>query len=87
MNTSTFSHRLHLRPPLTDRWLGFVQRWLAQWLERRAQRHEADIAWAVERELQHDLGVNPEGIGVILNLVDQLHGLRRALAGKLDPKS
>jgi chaperone modulatory protein CbpM len=26
-----------------------------------------------------DIGVNDEGIPVILNLVDQLHGLRRAL--------
>jgi chaperone modulatory protein CbpM len=30
-----------------------------------------------------DLGVNDEGVGVILNLLDQLHGLRRALAGTL----
>ena len=27
-----------------------------------------------------DLGVNDEGVGVILNLLDQMHGLRRALA-------
>jgi chaperone modulatory protein CbpM len=26
-----------------------------------------------------DIGVNDEGIPVILNLVDQMHGLRRAL--------
>jgi chaperone modulatory protein CbpM len=27
-----------------------------------------------------DIGANDEGIGVILHLVDQLHGVRRALA-------
>ncbi len=32
------------------------------------------------RDLKGDFGVNDEGIDVILHLVDQLHGLRRALA-------
>jgi chaperone modulatory protein CbpM len=32
------------------------------------------------RDLKNDLGVNDEGVGVILNLLDQMHGLRRALA-------
>ena len=31
------------------------------------------------RDLKADLGVNDEGIDVVLHLVDQLHGLRRAL--------
>lgn len=31
-------------------------------------------------ELKRDLGVNDEGIDVVLHLMDQLHGLRRALA-------
>jgi chaperone modulatory protein CbpM len=31
------------------------------------------------RDLQTELGVNDEGVGVILHLVDQLHGLRRVL--------
>ena len=40
---------------------------------------DIDIARArLIRELQLDLGVNDEGIGVILKLVDQLHGMRRA---------
>ena len=29
--------------------------------------------------LQTDLGVNDEGVDIILHLLDQLHGLRRAL--------
>jgi chaperone modulatory protein CbpM len=30
-------------------------------------------------DLKHDIGVNDDGIDVILNLLDQIHGLRRAL--------
>jgi chaperone modulatory protein CbpM len=42
---------------------------------------EADLARAkLIRDLIQDLGVNEEGVGVILNLVDQMHGLRKALA-------
>ena len=41
---------------------------------------EIDIARArLIRDLQVDFGVNDEGVGVILNLVDQLYGTRRAL--------
>jgi chaperone modulatory protein CbpM len=42
---------------------------------------EVDIARAhFIQELKADIGANDEGIGVILHLVDQLHGVRRALA-------
>jgi chaperone modulatory protein CbpM len=41
---------------------------------------DADLARAqLIRDLKDDLGVNDEGVGVILNLVDQVHGLRRIL--------
>ena len=41
---------------------------------------EIDIARAqLIRDLQMDFGVNDEGVGVILNLVDQLYGMRRTL--------
>ena len=41
---------------------------------------EIDIARAqLIRDLQVDFGVNYEGVGVILNLVDQLYGMRRTL--------
>ena len=41
---------------------------------------DADIARVqLIRDLQNDLGINDEGVGVILNLVDQVHGLRRVL--------
>ena len=41
---------------------------------------EIDIARVqLIRDLQSDFGVNDEGVGVILNLVDQLYGLRSTL--------
>jgi chaperone modulatory protein CbpM len=41
---------------------------------------EIDIARArLIRDLQADFGVNDEGVGVILHLVDQLYGMRRTL--------
>jgi chaperone modulatory protein CbpM len=41
---------------------------------------DADVARAhLIQNLQADIGVNDEGIGVILHLIDQLHGLRRTL--------
>jgi len=42
---------------------------------------EADLARAkLIRHLTHDMGVNNEGVGVILNLLDQMHSLRKAMA-------
>ena len=31
------------------------------------------------RDLREDLGVNDEGISVILHLLDQMHGVRRSM--------
>ena len=40
---------------------------------------DADVARAhLIRDLKGDFGVNDEGVDVVLHLVDQLHGLRRA---------
>lgn len=35
-------------------------------------------------DLRQDMGVNNDGIDVILNLLDQIHGLRHALRQTLD---
>jgi chaperone modulatory protein CbpM len=57
----------------------------AEWLipQRTAEGEEfseADIARAhLIRDLRTDIGVNDEGVGVILHLIDQLHGLRNTL--------
>lgn len=42
---------------------------------------DMDVARArLIQELKSDLGANDEGVDVILHLMDQLHGMRRALA-------
>ena len=42
---------------------------------------EADLARArLIRDLIDDMGVNAAGVGVALNLLDQVHGLRSVLA-------
>ncbi len=64
-----------------------LELWLEQeWLlpeETAAGIQFSDIDMARARfiqELKNDIGANDEGIGVILHLVDQLHGMRRAIA-------
>jgi chaperone modulatory protein CbpM len=45
---------------------------------------EMDLARAkLIRDLKHDMRVNDEGVGVILNLLDQIHGLRKVMADLL----
>ncbi len=62
------------------------------WLEQRWLIPEAEDAGSgfTDREvararliqdLETDFGVNDEGIDIILHLIDQLHGMRRAFAG------
>jgi len=46
---------------------------------------EADIARArLIRDLIDDMGVNAQGVGVALHLLDQIHGLRAAMAEMLE---
>lgn len=46
---------------------------------------EVDLARArLIRDLIQDLGVNAEGVGVALHLIDQVHDLRRALLKSTD---
>ena len=45
---------------------------------------EADLARAkLIQDLTHDMGVNNEGVGVILNLLDHVHCLLMAMADML----
>jgi chaperone modulatory protein CbpM len=76
-----------LRARLDD---GTLEAWIAEeWLVPGGTTAEpaftdADVARAaLIRDLRHDLAVNDPGIGVILGLVDQVHGLRRTLADLL----
>jgi len=46
---------------------------------------DMDLARAeLIHDLQEKMGVNDEGLGVILHLLDQMHALRRALTAALD---
>jgi chaperone modulatory protein CbpM len=46
---------------------------------------DVDLARAqLIRDLREDLGVNDEGISVVLHLIDQMHGLRRTMRDLLD---
>jgi chaperone modulatory protein CbpM len=45
---------------------------------------DMDLARAgLIHDLKHNMGVNDEGLDVILHLIDQMHGLRKALAEAL----
>ena len=81
MNRQTFVAHLQIEVEVLEFWLD--QKWLAPadgGVE--PQFTDADIARAqLIRELKGGLGVNDPGIDVILHLLDQLHGFRRAFEG------
>jgi chaperone modulatory protein CbpM len=71
---------------------GLEVRTLEIWLEQRWLVPEetaggptfssADVARArLIEDLKSDFGINDEGVDIVLHLMDQLHGLRQALAG------
>lgn len=53
----------------------------AGWIAPAAPRYsEADLARVrLVRDLREAMGVNDEGVSVALDLVDQIHGMRRAM--------
>jgi chaperone modulatory protein CbpM len=66
--------------------VSMVQVWIEEgWLVPQRDQAgfaftELDVARArLIRDLKDEIGVNDEGIGVILDLIDQVHGLRRVL--------
>jgi chaperone modulatory protein CbpM len=67
-----------------------LEAWIAEeWIvptgaDPEASFSEADVARAeLIRDLKGDLDVNDAGVGVILDLVDQMHGLRKMLGDLL----
>ena len=54
---------------------------IQEFIIRARVEHEALEGWITQliRDLRDDLGVNDEGISVILHLLDQVHGLRRSM--------
>jgi chaperone modulatory protein CbpM len=80
MNKQEFLTCSGLQVQTLEFWL--EQRWLIP-QESSAGMTFSDIDVARARliqDLKTGFGVNDEGVDVILHLVDQLHGLRRALA-------
>jgi chaperone modulatory protein CbpM len=64
-----------------------LQLWVEEeWLIPGRSEHgftytELDLARVnLIRDLRDNMGVNGEGLGIILHLLDQMHGLRRAFA-------
>jgi chaperone modulatory protein CbpM len=79
MNKQQFLSHAGVQVQTLELWL--EQRWLIP-EETSAEMTFSDMDLArarLIRDLKTELGVNDEGIDVILHLVDQLHGLRRAL--------
>ena len=80
MNRQEFLTCSGLQVRTLEFWL--EQRWLIP-EETSAGMNFSDIDVARARliqDLKTDFGVNDEAIDVILHIIDQLHGLRRALA-------
>ena len=79
LNQREFLSSTGLQMQTLDVWL--EQRWLIpEQTSAGANFSDMDVARArLIRDLKADFGINDEGVDVILHLVDQLHGLRRAL--------
>ncbi len=79
VNKQDFLTHAGIQPQTLDIWL--EQRWLIPAQTSDGMNFsDMDVARArLIQDLTTDFGVNDEGIDVILHLVDQLHGLRRAL--------
>jgi chaperone modulatory protein CbpM len=75
-----FCLRARLRAEVLETWIEVG--WLVPRQEHQPGHFsEIDLARAqLIRDIQ-EMGVNDEGVAVILDLVDQIHGLRRTLRG------
>ena len=78
MTSHRIVHHARLNEEVLDQWV--KAGWLVPPRESTGQRFSSvDLARAyLIRDLQ-DLGVNDDGIPIILDLVDQVHGLRYVL--------
>jgi chaperone modulatory protein CbpM len=79
MNKQEFLNYAGVQVQTLDLWL--AQRWLIpDQTSGEMNFSDVDVGRArLIRDLKTDLGVNDEGVDVILHLLDQLHGFRRAL--------
>jgi chaperone modulatory protein CbpM len=83
MTERDFLERTHLDRATLEVWIR--EEWIVP--DRTAPERaytDMDLARAnFIHDLKHNMGVNDEGLDVILHLIDQMHGLRRALAEAL----
>ncbi len=78
-----FCVRARLEHQVVEGWIS--EGWLIPCREPELAFTDVDLARAaLIRELKEDLGVNDEGISVVLHLLDQLHGLRRSMGELLE---
>jgi chaperone modulatory protein CbpM len=82
ISKTDFLYRANLDHETLEVWI--EEQWLIpQGPAAAPEFSEVDLARAsLIRDLQRDLGVNHEGVGVILHLLDQIHSLRHALASR-----
>jgi chaperone modulatory protein CbpM len=79
ISVEEFLLRARLDRTSLDTWIA------AGWLilsqeDKQPAFSDVDLARAqLIRDLRDDIGVNEEGISVILHLLDQMHGLRRSM--------
>jgi chaperone modulatory protein CbpM len=84
LTVQEFLLRAHLEHRSLEAWIA------AGWLvppqtEPEPMFSDVDLARAqLIRDLREDLGVNDEGISVVLHLIDQMHGLRRSMQDLLE---
>lgn len=79
LDIEEFVLRVRLTQDVVEAWV--AEGWLRpQRTERGPGFTEMDVSRAqLIRDLREDLGVNEEGVAVVLDLLDQMHGLRRTL--------
>jgi chaperone modulatory protein CbpM len=77
MEAHEFALQARINAQTLDAWL--EGGWLMPRRNDGAHYSEVDLARAHLIEDLKDLGINDESVPVILDLVDQLHGLRRVL--------
>ena len=77
--TAEFLQHTRLDQPTLEIWI--EEEWIIPHGEADPRFSDIDLARAqLIHELLDDLGVNAEGVGIVLRLVDQVHGLRSVLA-------
>jgi chaperone modulatory protein CbpM len=79
LTTIEFCRQAHLDQQMLEVWI--EEEWIIPQAAADPRFSDVDLARAqLIRELMDDMGVNAEGVGIVLRLVDQVHGLRSVLA-------